>query len=168
MEWDFERGTVHLWHLKIFDKILKFENIWQYFEIWKLSGDAASKSLSQLWALRDTPAKAPENVSGDFPKSNSAKSSQKYQNIFFEQKRRHNLRPKKKTNIFWSFVNSKVKEKFYPYFLEERVELWIEIDMARRHWGAQEVECEKVKRTFKCGDYRHTRVKWPMMRREEK
>ena len=119
--------------------ILEFENGL------KASVKAHPKSL-QLRALRDTPAKAPENVWGDFPKSNSTKSSQKYQNILWTKDAailcKHFLR-------LWQL---KIERKVLSILSTEKG--WI----MNRNWhdkyieGREKWNCEKVKRTFKCGD----------------
>ena len=111
----------------------------------KASVKAHPKSL-QLRALRDTPAKAPENVWGDFPKSNSTKSSQKYQNILWTKDAailcKHFLR-------LWQL---KIERKVLSILSTEKG--WI----MNRNWhdkyieGREKWNCEKVKRTFKCGD----------------
>ena len=85
VEWDFERGGAHL-KLDILKYLIIF---WKYrttFWNLKIVWRRIQKSL-QLRALRDTPSKAPENVWGDFPKSNSTKSSQKYQNILWTKEK---------------------------------------------------------------------------------
>ena len=105
-----------------------FRNIWQYFEIGKILRRRIQKSL-QLRALRDTPAKAPENVWGDFPKSNSTKSSLKYQNILWTKGKRQFQTKNENTDFLRGFVSSNVKEKlFHLNFPEEGFELWAEID----------------------------------------
>ena len=105
-----------------------FRNIWQYFEIGKILRRRIQKSL-QLRALRDTPAKAPENVWGDFPKSNSTKSSLKYQNILWTKGKRQFQTKNENTHFLKGFVSSNVKEKlFHLNFPEEGFELWAEID----------------------------------------
>ena len=131
--------------------ILEFENGL------KASVKAHPKSL-QLRALRDTPAKAPENVWGDFPKSNSTKSSQKYQNILWTKDAAILCKH------FLSLWQLKLKEKFCQFFQRKRVELWIEIDMTSTLKGEKSGIVKKWKGLLNAA----TAVKWSMMRGENK
>ena len=99
-----------------------FRNIWQYFG--QILGRRIQKS-PQLRALRDTPAKAPENVWGDFPKSNSTKSSLKYQNILWTKRQ---FQTKNENRHFLKHLQLKSERKVVP------PELWIGIEVTSTQW----------------------------------